>query len=788
MEENIIEMIKNGNLIVGKIKYLEGFAVFERLSLEDALKLKPEEIAFATQSMGRGIFRIEDSNRIMNIKGVDSHQNTSENTLSVLSNAKTQLVITDGSISFADSIHPVSLVIFPGKKADIRIRGASPLEDLEIEAEVNHRMQNFGIKVPKIKQIREYPIDVAEKLCLPIKTKTRSKQISCDYEEEDRERKEYLREVFGRAYSEELPEGYRPEYISEFFDRLGISDDPAFISFAEKNGITVKEFTDYGDNTYSLGQRYGQTIRLISSPFRISDIEFYIQKNDIKAIERIAAFTKGHSESKEPFELTFARQMGENIARFMNAGWLTNNMCHRQDYSILGEMCDDSYFDLQKYLAKCDEEIIANQDDSFMVNKYEGIKRDKIDHFYSQFMHFGSCLKVLQDEMRLRDLPHHQIDNVMNEFIRAFTKTISFKKIGNSLDIDPNEAEESFRRMLSSKDFAKEMAKIRHSNGFIYDEQILHCHERNNDFYNELSNKVAKSMNLDLDNEFNLITKIINLKDEEIDFFIQERTNLLEDDATELRSELSMFTISCSRINGRGESSEVIGFIPSNTRVKKWDKDLSSFNVDDLDLYRSLITYIKKVDPNLLINNGKLCNDNVMRLVQAVIIDYFGLFSTEEDRSSLYESKSGDESFSISEFKRNKTALSVERAAVAQNLLSFLGYNPMMVYGYLSRENDKVNSDHVFNIIMRNGKATVADFTNPIYKDGHFYQTALYSINADRLENFKKGKGILDIDHMSFHNNGQGEVEEELERWVYSSEEIDPKFFERRRESGNIDY
>ena len=41
---------------------------------------------------------------------------------------------------------------------------------------------------------------------------------------------------------------------------------------------------------------------------------------------------------------------------------------------------------------------------------------------------------------------------------------------------------------------------------------------------------------------------------------------------------------------------------------------------------------------------------------------------------------------------------------------------------------------------------------------------------------------------MSFHNNGQGEVEEELERWVYSSEEIDPKFFERRRESVNIVY
>ena len=39
MEENLIELIKNGNLIVGKIKDFDGFTVFERISLDDALKL-----------------------------------------------------------------------------------------------------------------------------------------------------------------------------------------------------------------------------------------------------------------------------------------------------------------------------------------------------------------------------------------------------------------------------------------------------------------------------------------------------------------------------------------------------------------------------------------------------------------------------------------------------------------------------------------------------------------------------------------------------------------------------
>ena len=792
MEENLVELIKNGNLIVGKIKDFGGFAVFERISLEDALKLKLDELAFATPSMGRGVFRITEDSKIVNIKGVDSHLSNSENASNVLSNSKTQYVITDGSINYVDATHPVNLIIFPGKKADIRIRGTSPLEDLEIEGDVNHRLESFGIKVPHIKQIREYPLEIAKKLGLPIKIKSTSRKVLCDYEEEDRERKADLHKIFGKLYTEETLEGYRPEYISEYFDRLGITDNPTFISFAENNGITVKEFTDYVDSTYSLGQRYGQTLRIVESPFRVSDIEYYVQKNDSDSLERISIFTDRHSRNKKPFEITFASQMGENVARLMNAGWMTENMSHRQDFSILGEMCDDAYFDLRKELDKCDAEIKNNQDDSRIVGKFTAVKQDNMDHFYSQFMHFSSCIKVLQDEMRVRKLPQHQIDNVMNEFIKSFSRTIDFKAIGKSLRIDPKEAEEGFRKMLSSKDPAREMAKARRPNGFIYDEQILLCHEKNNDFYNEMANKVAKSLNLDLDNEFNLIQKMLLLKDDEIDEFIDSRLNFLEENATENREEISFFTVGCSRINGRGESPEVIGYIPSRTNIKKTATDMSSFRLDDKEAYKSLIAFLRKIDPNLIINNGKLCNNNVMRLVQAVLIDYFGLYANDNDRNQLYESKADidqdDNSFSVKEFKRNNTGMCVERTALAQNLLAFLGYNPMMVYGYLSRENGERNVGHSYNIIIRNGKAILADFSNPIFKDNHFYKTALYPINAETLEHFKKGRGSFAITHKNYHTNEEGEVVETGERRVYSSDEIDPQYFDRKKENDDIDY
>ena len=792
MEENLVELIKNGNLIVGRIKDFDGFAVFERVNLEDALKLKQDELAFATPSMGRGLFRITEDSKIVNIKGVDSHLSNSENASNVLSNSKTQYVITDGSINYVDATHPVNLIIFPGKKADIRIRGTSPLEDLEIEGDVNNKLKSFGIKVPYIKQIREYPLEVAKKLGLPIKIKSDSRKVLCDYEEEDIERKTNLHKTFGKSYTEETLEGYRPEYISEYFDRLGITDNPTFISFAENNGITVKEFTDYVDNSYSLGQRYGQTLRIVESPFRISDIEYYVQNNDAESLERISLFTEDHSKSKKPFELIFASQMGENVAKLMNAGWMTENMSHRQDFSILGEMCDDAYFDLRKELDKCDAEIKNNQDDSRIVGKFTAVKQDNMDHFYSQFMHFSSCIKVLQAEMMLRNLPQHQIDNVMNEFIKSFSRTIDFKAIGKSLRIDSKEAEEGFRKMLSSKDHAREMAKARRPNGFIYDEQILLCHEKNNDFYNEMANKVAKSLHLDLDNEFNLIQKMLLLKDDEIDEFIDNRLSFLEENATERREDISFFTVGCSRINGRGESSEVIGYIPSSTNIKKTATDMSSFRLDDKEAYKSLIAFLRKIDSNLIINNGKLCNNNVMRLVQAVLIDYFGLYANDNDRTRLYESKADidedDNSFSVKEFKRNNTGMCVERTALAQNLLAFLGYNPMMVYGYLSKENGDRNIGHAYNIIIRNGKAIIADFSNPIFKDDHFYKTALYPINGETLEHFKKGRGSFAITHKNYHTNEEGEVVETGERRVYSSDEIDPQYFDRKKENDDIDY
>ena len=780
MNNNLVELIKNKNLIVGKIKYIEEFAVFERISLEDALKMDESELAFATPSMGRGIFKFGENGQIINIKGVDSHLDNSENVLKTITQAKAQYVITDGSMNYTDSTHPINLIIYPGNKADIRIRGTSPLEDLEIEADVNSKLKEMGVKVPIIKQIREYPIRVLEQLRLPskIKTKSTDERIKASYSDEDKARKYYLHKVFGNRYIEAETMGFRPEFIGEYFERIHLTENPTFIKFATQHGLTINQFIDAVDKQYELGQRYGQTIRVVESPYRIADIQHYLSLNDVKSLERIAEFTNASSKQDLPYEICFAKQMGQNVATLMNFGWISENMMHRQDYSLLGEMCDDSYNDLGLELRNIEKQIIEKQNNPdqnapLEIKKLKAIKADKMDYFYLQFMHFSSCIKILQDEMRLRKMPETLISTCINEYLKAFTQTIDFNKIAKSLNIAPEKVKKDFARMLSSKDFARDMAKQRRKNGYEIDEQTFIAHQDFNDFYINLANIISKRVNISLINEFNIVQHIINMDESQIDSFIESRLRSLEKNATEHRSELSLFDIGCSRINGRGDSAEVIGYIPSKTEIKHTQNDPIGFSIDDIELYKMLVRYIRETNPKYLVNNGTINHKSIMRLVQATIVNYFGIGPSEGKRKKFYTEKANDsQSISISDFKRSGIAMSAERSATAQNLLAFLGYNPMLIYGYSSKKDEDMNSCYCFNIVATNNTPNLIDFSNPKIEEKSFKKTCMYKLTNTQLEGFKKGHGIFEVPD---------------EKKVYSSEEIDPLYFDRE-DFQDVDY
>ena len=282
--------------------------------------------------------------------------------------------------------------------------------------------------------------------------------------------------------------------------------------------------------------------------------------------------------------------------------------------------------------------------------------------------------------------------------------------------------------------------------------------------------------------EKNIIAQIINMDSKEINLWIANRISSLESTAIEDREEISSTSYTLRRARGEKENTEVQGFIPSKTQLKKMQFDLASFRMDDTSFYKSVIDYIKEAKPENIMRDGKVNNNYIMSIVQCSIINYLGLHSSESRRNALYNSRADidDEPLSISDFKRNGTAMCVEKSAMAQNILAFLGYNPMMIFGYLSNEKGIINEGHAYNCIIRNGKAMLIDFTNPIMKDGKYFKPAMFAIDSDKLEDFKKGKAQIEVTHKDLHTKGE-QTEEEPIQLVYSSEAIDEKYFEKKK-------
>ena len=587
MNKHIKSMIEKGMIIGGKISTIDGFIMFQRVSLEELEQLDETEIAFATRSMGRAIFQIDSDNRIRNIKGVDSHLDNKEIALVQLSGSDTMPITTDGK-EYLESTHPINLIVQPGKKLDIRIRGTSPLEDIEIEADINAKMQHLGIKLPQIESVREYPYELSQRLGLPTKIIGSYDEFTSDYREENDQRKKNLHTIYGKRYEEDLPDGLRPEKTSEYFRRIGIIDSEEFRAFAEKNNFTVNDFIEYVDKSYSMGQRYGQAVRIMESPFRISDLEYYVENNDISAIQDIVEFTQETQGTEVAFENIFAKQMGTNIALMMNKGWMCENFVHRQDYSLTGEMCDDSYFSLiektksaekriqqnnkemeeirrnnpditddkiletkeqidkikseksrlEKQIAELNENIenqmliltdeekakrikffkeeLQKKDDELeefkktkkTITDYikletdnakteAGIK-DKKSHFFSQIYFISSNIKVLQDEMQLIGKQPEEIESVMNEFVESFAQSIDFEEMANTFRKKEQDIKGTFSNLIGvPRDYTKMMAGESRAEGMIYDEAILRAHQENNEFYNDLSTKLAIRLEID---------------------------------------------------------------------------------------------------------------------------------------------------------------------------------------------------------------------------------------------------------------------------------------------------
>ena len=477
---DIQKLIDNKTLVCGRMVNEDGIVRFERVEPSQINTIPEDERAYATTSMGRAVFTIDDNGLIHNYKGVDSHLSTSEIGLVDLVSAK--------SIEYAPNKeqYKVSAIVFHDEKPEIRINGAAPLEDIEIEADINKKLADMGVKVPEIKYIKEMPQDYSIKYGLPIKVNGSLSDLNSDYAVEDDERKNRLQEIYGSNYTQELSNNQRPETMSEYLQRIGFLSSKELQTQVESLGYSIDTFIKKVDENYSRGQRYGQAERIMGSPFRISDLEACIANHNMEQLKSIMDFSENQNIN---FEDQLAECYGKNVAMLMNNGWQCNNLIHRQDFSLSGEFCDDSYHDMIEKYSQLkekhkDEPYIADEAMIEMKRKYTG-----------QVMHVASCVKVVQEAMQLTGKDQEKIDGVLDKYVDSFANNIDFNKIGEKFNVDANQAEESFfEEFRPEQKWSEKMAAHRNENGMVIEEDIYSSHNKNDDYYNKVSGMITEKV------------------------------------------------------------------------------------------------------------------------------------------------------------------------------------------------------------------------------------------------------------------------------------------------------
>lgn len=493
MNEYLSKLIELGKMIGGRISFDDGFATFQRLSKEELEKLPEDERAYATTAMGRAIFKLGENGKIINYKGVDSHLDNSEAGLMEKVGALAINYTKDGD-NYVDSTYPLNLVLFLNQGPDIRIRGASPLEDLEIEADVNSRMQGKGIKLPKIKVVKEFPEEMLKKYGLPEYIEGSFNEFTSDYESEDVARKSYLKAIMGDSYKEDEVIGKRPETTAEYLSRIGVANDPRVQEFLKSQGLTTKDFSDYVDRVYSRGQRYGQAVREIESPFRIADIEILLgDPKNLPALEAIAGFTESMHPDRVPFENYFAKQLGTNLGNMMNNGWECENFSHRQDYAITGEMCDDSY----EYAPK--ELELTSRYDEENPGRANAARTNIRLKYFTQIYLLASNIKVLQDEMKMRGKTKEEIDSVLTDFLDNFSQTVDLEKASLKISDNPETAKQALDILVRTpKNMATLLAfQPKGPDKPSINDEVVRSQLPFNSFFDEVSQGLADRFKID---------------------------------------------------------------------------------------------------------------------------------------------------------------------------------------------------------------------------------------------------------------------------------------------------
>lgn len=417
-----------------------GMVIFNPISIGDYMqRLNRNDfgnMAYHTRSMGRGVFTFGKAGEIVNYKGVDSRIQIGEIKKHNISNL----------LWGTNERHEIDMVFFKhgsykghSKKPQIRVKGASQLQDLIYECEKIARYQkNPLIKLPHMMDVKAFPLDFCLKYHLPIPVKA-TQAFLHQMESLDREDRE--KGIIGKsrlhAYGEMqkigLPCESRTQTWGEYFSSLPRQEWSMLQNIPDFN-IAVEE----EDHRYSLGATFGQAKRILESPFRISDLVYYLETRNIAAVKAILDYSR--TRYSTDYLIYYARTMGKNAAGFMNEGLANHLWSHRQDFALSAEICDEAFNDVRKNLSEDDcmdryEQLKSIKENATgadvpkdILNEYDHcdcIMTDKTK-YYAQIYLFASNMMAIENAYRLVG---YELDtNHVNSFAESFIGGLERKK------------------------------------------------------------------------------------------------------------------------------------------------------------------------------------------------------------------------------------------------------------------------------------------------------------------------------------------------------------------------
>lgn len=221
----------------------------------------------------------------------------------------------------------------------------------------------------------------------------------------------------------------------------------------------------------------------------------------------------------------------------------------------------------------------------------------------------------------------------------------------------------------------------------------------------------------------------------------------------------------------------VEGFIAETTEIKR-NMMVNGFVLNDEQVYPMIFEEINLIKTQ---NQFKNIGLKIMmpQVIYQVISKYFGNFfgnsGIERSNQEFYLDRSTSDSPNISlvELKRKGFSVCAERAALAQNLLSFVGLDSTLIIGKLQLVDGQItNSLHIFNVVKSPKGFFIIETTNPsfIFDNGGKIVAAgpaIYPISESDFIALKTG-GSVEITHHNFRQIEDGTCYPEEEKRIYS--------------------